>query len=156
MQGIKQLIGIFLGFSGFLFPVFAQEVSINKARVTFIKQQVVMEVEIAKTEQARQYGLMNRTQLDSNSGMLFVYSDEALRGVWMKNTLLPLDVLFINRDGRIVSIAQNLQPCKIERCPVTDSQGIAQYMLEVNAGFIDRHNIQLGQTVLMDYQHEKQ
>ena len=113
-------------------------------------------VEIADTEALRAQGLMHRNHLSENDGMLFVYADQGIRGVWMKNTLLALDVLFLSEDGKIVSILKNLPPCQQINCPVYSSKQKARYMLEVNAGFIDRHNIQLGQTVLMDYQHEKQ
>jgi len=113
-----------------------------------------LDVEIADTRALREYGLMHREQLDENKGMLFVYPDQDLRGVWMKNTLLALDILFLSADHKIVSMLPNLTPCRRDPCPAFTSGVPAQYMLEVNAGFIDRHKIEIGQEVMLDYQHE--
>lgn len=112
-----------------------------------------LEAEIADTQALREYGLMHREQLDENRGMLFVYPDQDLRGVWMKNTLLALDILFLSADHKIVSMLRNLTPCRQKSCPVYTSVVTAQYMLEVNAGFIDRHQIETGQEVMLDYRH---
>lgn len=111
-------------------------------------------VEIADTEDLRAFGLMQRPSLNENTGMLFVYPDEEIRGVWMKNTLLALDVLFLSESGLIVSMLRNLQPCKQTPCSIYSSQQKARYMLEVNAGFIDKHNIKIGQDVMLDYKHD--
>ncbi len=115
-----------------------------------------VEVEIADTEALRQLGLMHRLQLDEDKGMLFVYQNQAIRAVWMKNTLIPLDVLFLSSDGKVLSMLPNLQPCKKDPCPVFTSRGNAQYMLEVTAGFIDKHRIELGQKLFLDYTPDKE
>lgn len=115
-----------------------------------------LHVEMADTETLRESGLMHRTALAENAGMLFVYPDEDIRGVWMKNTLLALDVLFLSESGKIASMLPNLQPCRHDPCPVYSSKRKARYMLEVNAGFIDRHRIKLDQDVMLDYQHDTQ
>lgn len=115
-----------------------------------------LNVEIADTAELREFGLMQRTTLDENAGMLFVYPDENIRGVWMKNTLLALDVLFLSESGKIVSMLRNLQPCRQAPCSIYTSQYKARYMLEVNAGFIDRRTIKIGQDVMLDYQHDIQ
>lgn len=109
-----------------------------------------VDVEIADTEALRQLGLMHRQQLDEDQGMLFVYQNQAVRAVWMKNTFIPLDVLFLSSDGTVLSILPNLQPCKKDPCPVFTSRGNAQYMLEVVAGFIEKHRIELGQKLFLD------
>ncbi|MDD1622223.1 MAG: DUF192 domain-containing protein, partial [Methylococcaceae bacterium] len=82
-----------------------------------------------------------------NHGMLFAYPDQEPRRVWMKNTLLPLDVLFLANDGRIVAMLDNLQPCASDPCPIYNSQVDAMYMLELNAGFIKNHNVEVDQTL---------
>lgn len=123
-----------------------------KGVVTFTKD-YRLEVEIADTEPLREFGLMHREHLQENQGMLFVYPDQALRGVWMKNTLLALDILFLSEDGTILSMLRNLTPCRQDSCPVYTSVVPAQYMLEVNAGFIDKHQLKIGQKVMLDYQH---
>ena len=123
--------------------------------VSFGQQQRI-DVEIADTQALRTQGLMHRTQLAENQGMLFVYPDQAVRGVWMKNTLLPLDVLFLSADGKIVSILRRLTPCTQEPCPIYTSTTDASYMLEVNAGFVDRHRLTTNQDLMIEYRHETQ
>lgn len=113
-----------------------------------------LEVEIADSQELRARGLMHRTNLPPNQGMLFVFPDQAIRAVWMKNTLLALDVLFLAADGSIVSMLHNLPPCKQDPCPTYSSSANAQYMLEVNAGFIERHNLKTGQDLIIDYRHD--
>lgn len=112
-----------------------------------------IQVEIANTQALRERGLMHRTQLENNQGMLFMHRDQAIRRIWMKNTLIALDVLFLSSDGKIVSMLRNLQPCKQDPCQIYSSAIKAQYMLEVNAGFIDKHQIILDQKVAIDYDH---
>ena len=112
-----------------------------------------IKVEIADTETLRETGLMHRTHLEEGRGMLFVYPDQAIRGVWMKNTLIPLDVLFLSGDGKIITMLRTLPPCTQEPCPISISSDEAQYMLEVNAGFIDKHQVQTGQVLILDYNH---
>ncbi len=115
-----------------------------------------IDVEIADTETLRTTGLMYRSHLAEDQGMLFVYPDQAIRGVWMKNTLIPLDVLFLSEDGKIVTLLRSLEPCKQIPCPISVSSEKARYMLEVNAGFIDTHRIKTGQEVVIDYKHTTQ
>ena len=115
--------------------------------VHFTNQNLSIEVEIATNQQQRETGLMNRQSLPVNKGMLFVYNDQGLRGVWMKNTLLPLDVLFLNHKAEIVAMLPDLQPCRQNPCPIYSSQLPATYMLEVNAGFINNHQLKIGQAL---------
>ncbi len=77
--------------------------------------------------------------------MLFVYADQGQRSIWMKNTLLPLDVLFLAEDGSILSMLENLPPCKKNPCAVYDSNAAAKYILELNAGFIEQNQLKIGQ-----------
>lgn len=109
-----------------------------------------IEIEIADTEALRQYGLMHRASLPENQGMLFVYPDQAIRGVWMKNTLIPLDILFLSSDKQIISLLPNMRPCAQEPCPISISSAEAQYMLEVNAGFLEKHGVKLGQRLTIE------
>lgn len=100
--------------------------------------------EIAENRLQREQGLMFRKDLAENQGMLFVYQDLAARYVWMKNTLLQLDVLFLDADGRIVSKLERLLPCRGLTCDVFSSEKPAMFMLEVNAGFIETHRLKTG------------
>jgi uncharacterized membrane protein (UPF0127 family) len=119
--------------------------------VHFKNQNLTIEVEIAANQQQRETGLMNRQSLPANKGMLFVYNDQDLRGVWMKNTLLPLDVLFLNHKAEIVTMLPDLQPCRQNPCPIYHSQLPATYMLEVNAGFIKNHQLKIGQALSLPF-----
>ncbi len=100
-------------------------------------------VEIADSAEEHAIGLMFRTELAENTGMLFVFDDMQQRGFWMKNTKIPLDIIFIDPEGIIVDIKENFQPCTTEQCEIYFSAP-AQYVLEVNAGFVKNHTILLG------------
>ncbi|CAD6874665.1 DUF192 domain-containing protein [Methylomonas fluvii] len=115
--------------------------------ITFLTQQRIVYAAIAANESEREHGLMFRHTLAEDQGMLFVYPDQTHRAVWMKNTLLALDVVFLAGDGRIVGLLKDLQPCAKDPCRIYDSKVAARYILELPAGFIDKHTIQLGQTV---------
>ncbi len=106
----------------------------------------VIKVEVAMTELTREQGLMNRDHLDPNSGMLFVFPGEQELTFWMKNTLIPLDIMFINSERKIVSIS-TMTPCTADPCTLYPSNYAAQYALEVPAGFAVKHEIIVGETV---------
>ena len=145
---------IIYGIFFLLIATFAHSNGTPKSGTVSFVNDYKLYVEIADTEDLQAYGLMQRTSLDENAGMLFVYPDQEIRGVWMKNTLLALDVLFFSESGQIVSMLRNLQPCKQTPCSIYNSQNKARYMLEVNTGFIDKHDIKIGQDVMLDYKHE--
>ncbi|HLC32713.1 MAG TPA: DUF192 domain-containing protein [Candidatus Nanoarchaeia archaeon] len=100
-------------------------------------------VELAKTPQEHAKGLMNRTQLDDNAGMLFIFADQAPRTFWMKNTILSLDMIFLDQNMTIVEIKKGVQPCASDPCPTYPSLP-AQYVLELNAGTAARTKIVVG------------
>lgn len=89
------------------------------------------EVEIADTPSEREKGLMFRTEMEDDHGMLFVFEDEKPRAFWMKNTLIPLDMIFIDEEGRIVHIHEKAVPEDLTPVP---SRYPAQYVLELNGG----------------------
>ena len=101
-------------------------------------------VEIAKTDQQQRQGLMFRRRLASNEGMLFVYSSAKILRMWMKNTYLPLDMLFIDAKGRIVNIVERTVPGSLETISSVE-RAIA--VLEVNGGTTSRLKIQKGDRV---------
>jgi len=96
-------------------------------------------VELAVTPEEKAKGLMHREYLDENKGMLFIFEDEKAPSFWMKNTLIPLDMIFINSDNKIVDILV-AEPCKKDPCKSYTPKADAKYVLEVNAGFSERHN----------------
>jgi uncharacterized membrane protein (UPF0127 family) len=120
----------------------------GRGKVVFSQQTITIVVEVARTEMQRTIGLMFREYLAVHSGMLFIFEQETIQRVWMRYTLIPLDVVFISAQGKIVSMIKNLQPCKVEPCEIYQSTVAATYMLEVNAGMLDRKNIEIGQKLL--------
>jgi len=111
---------------------------------------ISIEVEIADELQEQIKGLMFRENLDWNDGMFFVYENEKNQSFWMKNTLIPLDMLFIDTNFKIIDIKENVQPCITESCPTYPSKFPAKYVLEVNAGFSIINNIKIGDSVIWD------
>lgn len=91
-------------------------------------------VEIADTDAAREHGLMDRAQMDKDHGMLFIFDDDAPRAFWMKNTRIPLDMLFFDADRRLVSVKYNAPPCTADPCASYSSGAPARYVLELNGG----------------------
>lgn len=90
-------------------------------------------VEIADDRDEQTLGLMFRRLLEPDHGMLFIFPNEAPRGFWMKNTRIPLDIMYFNSTLELVSFV-TAQPCRTEACPTYPSAGPAQYVLELNAG----------------------
>ena len=87
-------------------------------------------------------GRIHRNQID-----LSVNDPDGIRGVWMKNTLIPLDILFLSADGKVLSFLQHVSPCSSGVCEVYYSESPARYMLELNAGFVRHWRIERGDKV---------
>ena len=93
-------------------------------------------VEIADDDATRAQGLMFVDEMADDHGMLFIFPNERPRSFWMKNTRIPLDIIYLNRDFEVVSISADTPPCRSRnrRCPSYPSDGPAQYVLEINGG----------------------
>lgn len=104
-------------------------------------------VEIADTPSEREAGLMNRDSLASDAGMFFVWDENVGTSFWMKDTSISLDILFINADLSIVSIAENTTPYSEEL--ITSSESF-RYVLEVNAGFVSSSGAKVGDRVALN------
>jgi uncharacterized membrane protein (UPF0127 family) len=104
----------------------------------------VFSVEMATTEQEKETGLMYRKELADGKGMLFDFSPEQEVSMWMKNTYISLDMIFIRADGRILKIAENTEPMSTRIIP---SNGLAKGVLEVIAGTAQKYGIQPGDRV---------
>lgn len=111
-------------------------------------EEIKIVVEIADTIEERVVGLMYRAELEEDHGMLFVFDDTKERTFWMKNTKIPLDILFLNENGTIVDIKENFAPCITDPCEHYYSKP-ASYTLEVNAGFVKDHTIEVSDIVLI-------
>jgi uncharacterized membrane protein (UPF0127 family) len=108
------------------------------------REAVRVRVEVVQTPDARQKGLMYRRHLDEDAGMLFIFERPEPLTFWMRNTYIPLDMIFISSDWKVVGIVE-------KATPQTDTPrsvfGVSQYVLEVNAGFSFRHGLAAGTDV---------
>lgn len=107
---------------------------------------ITMTVEVADDEGEREKGLMERDQLEEGKGMLFVFADEAPRQFWMKNTKIPLDIIFFNSKREVVYIVEGMSPCNVTQCPSYSSLQPAMFALEVPAGWASTRKIVVGNT----------
>lgn len=121
----------------------APDESTTLAITSFDGTRTEVQVEIADDRVEQQRGLMERTELAEDAGMLFVFDREEPRSFWMRNTLIPLSIAYIASDGRIVDI-QDMQPLDETSHPSVEP---AQYALEVNQGFFAERGIEVGNEV---------
>lgn len=105
--------------------------------------------EIADSPQEWSIGLMNRSSLPEGSGMLFVFPDEQPRSFWMKNTLIPLDIIFVSSNLTVLDVA-SAEPCRADPCPIYSSEAPAMYVLEVGAGFAEAHGVKYDDIIEID------
>jgi len=139
-----------------MFPVILWLVSCNTPATTsahFKKtdgsRTVSLEVEVVATPAKRRKGLMYRREMGRREGMLFVFPEEEKRTFWMKNTYLPLDIIYLDRERRVVSISKGAKPLSTSRYP---SEGPAMYVLEVLAGVAGELGVQKGQQLEVEGQ----
>ncbi len=118
-------------------------------RVTFLDAPgtPAVDVELARDNPSRERGLMYRTQMADNAGMLFSWNDQRVRSFWMRNTCLPLDMLFIAQDGTVAGILEQVptmnEAARKVDCPVA-------HVLELNAGWARAHGIAPGMKVAIE------
>jgi uncharacterized protein len=101
-------------------------------------------VELARTPAEQAKGLMYRASLEADAGMLFLFDDAVEHAFWMKNTLIPLDMLFIDEEGRIVGIVERAEPRTLTSRTVGKP---SRYVLEVNGGWSASHGVRAGDRV---------
>ncbi|WP_046744957.1 DUF192 domain-containing protein [Kordia zhangzhouensis] len=105
---------------------------------------ITLDIEFAETPYERETGLMHRSSMKNNQGMLFIFSEEYPRSFYMKNTLIPLDIIYIDADKKIVSFQENAKPLDETGLP---SKVPAMYVLEVNAGLAQKWLLEIGDTI---------
>jgi uncharacterized protein len=106
---------------------------------------LTVDAELATTPETRTRGLMERSSLAADQGMLFIFEVAQPLSFWMFNTLIPLDIIFADAERRITSIHASVPPCRPpSRCPTYTSHGPAQFVLEVNAGTAAKVGIGVG------------
>lgn len=106
-------------------------------------------VELAVTPEERARGLMFRTEMAPNEGMVFVFEEPGFYPFWMKNTLIPLDMVWVDAGYRVVSIQHSVPPCKKDPCPnFSPSSDNAVYVVELVSGFARDHGLKKGDTLV--------
>jgi len=144
----------------FLLWVFALAFATNSARAAenppqFARDTMIIQtqkgeekynIQLAISESEQEYGLMQRKELAKNSGMLFIANPERVMKMWMKNTLIPLDMLFIDNAGRIIYIAQNTKPNSLDIISAGEVKSKA--VLEISGGQAEKQSIKIGDKII--------
>lgn len=157
---LKKNIVIYLGLGMLLLSISGckdEKKSIKQTEVSFNKEgdltifkivtdstEIKLDIEIADTDYDIQTGLMYRSSMETNQGMLFVFDDVRERFFFMKNTEIPLDIIYIDANKKIVSFQKNAKPFDETSLP---SNVPAKYVLEVNAGLVDTWQLKEGDSL---------
>jgi uncharacterized membrane protein (UPF0127 family) len=104
-------------------------------------------LEIARTPEDQARGLMFRESLPQHFGMLFPFPDNGVHGFWMKNTMIPLDILWLDGSGKVLFISADTPPCKADPCPSYGPNAPAASVLEIAGGTARREGIEVGKTL---------
>jgi uncharacterized protein len=117
--------------------------------ITIFVQGKPFNTEIADTAEKHARGLMFRTQIKADYGMLFVFSEEDIRSFWMKNTLIPLDMIFLNNEKQVVDLFCSVPPCRGDPCPGYTSALPARYVLEIAGGTAKKLKLKIGDKIFI-------
>ena len=138
---MKSIFLFFILLFSNIIVVFAQE---NTIYIETEKELIPFNVEIAKTPAQYEQGLMFRKKLPEKHGMLFLFHDTKKRYMWMKNTFIPLDMIFADNTGKIIHIFENAQPLDETIIP---SQKPTAVVLELPAGTVQKENLKIGHKI---------
>jgi uncharacterized protein len=117
-----------------------------KAKVTV--KGFELDADIPVTSELMAKGLAVKNQLKENEAMLFIFEESAKHSFWMKDMKFPIDIIWLDSDGKVVHIERNLQPCvSVFICPSYTPNTDSLYVLETAAGFTQRHNISVGTNI---------
>ena len=120
--------------------------SLRTVNAKLAGQEVTLEV--ADNSFLQSIGLSGREYLEENHGMIFVYEEEIENlTFWMKDTLIPLDMIFFNGDFKVVYIIENVPICEQDLCPEYTSPQKAQYVVELNAGWVEEYGLEKGDVI---------
>jgi hypothetical protein len=109
----------------------------------FLPNGFSLTAELAVTDEERQLGLMFREKINWDQGMLLVFRREGTYHIWMKNMKFPLDILWLDREKRIVHLETNVPPCPKDPCPSYSPSNPALFVLELKAGSVNKHQLKL-------------
>ena len=148
----KKLILFLMLLSLFVIGCTQSEKQIGDNTIVYIDtgtKEILVNAEVVDEFEERMQGLMFREYLDENDGMLFIFEQQEYLSFWMKNTLIPLDMIFISENLEIVDIHHAI-PCESDPCRSYTSKDLALYVLEVNEGFTDENNIEIGDKIIIN------
>jgi len=161
MQFIKKFCAVFFIFIFFNQNILAQDISkqdlnfnrdlknYNAKLKIFDKNKEIAKfsVAIANTQSKREYGLMNLEKLDKEYGMLFIFNQKEIINMWMKNTKIPLDMIFIDENNEIVNVHESATPFSLQ---IISSKKPAQKVLEINSSLSKKFGIKSGQKIVYE------
>ncbi len=144
MRGFGRILS---AFGLFILTVSACDAQPKVTITTQDGRQVAFQVEVADTPGKREMGLMYRTELADDRGMIFVFPGESQQSFWMKNTPRSLDMIFISKERKIVGIVEQATPFSLDPRSVP---GRSQFVFEINGGLSKRHGFKAGDSVQFD------
>ena len=109
-----------------------------------------VKIELAADDPTREQGLMYRDRVSAGTGMLFLFPQAGDYPFWMKNTLVPLDMIWLDDQRRVVHVASNVPPCKADPCPSYPPNAPSRYVLELGAGEAAKHRVANGSTLTFE------
>jgi uncharacterized membrane protein (UPF0127 family) len=121
-----------------------------------LPDRTVVHAELADNEAVRERGLMFRTDLPAGQGMLFVFDEPGRYPFWMQNCLIPIDIVWLDVEGKVVTVAASVPPCRLpacnppcasDACPTYGGEALAKYVLEVPSGFAKQHDVKVGEGI---------
>jgi uncharacterized protein len=107
----------------------------------------VYRIEVARTPDAQAQGLMFRESLPANSGMIFLFPEGGVHKFWMKNTMIPLDMIWMDLQGKVLFVSANTPPCKADPCPSYGPEVPASSVLEIAGGMAVKERITVGASI---------
>ncbi|MFH1431679.1 MAG: DUF192 domain-containing protein [archaeon] len=140
---IKRTV-ILLVIAGFVFVFVAIGQKQGQDHNTVCFDDSCVDVELAVTPDEIMTGLMNREHLPQSRGMLFIFEDEGVHMFWMKNTLIPLDIIWMDPFGKIIYVERDAPPCTTPVCPTYGPAAGSKYVLEANAGYAEKYGVNAG------------
>lgn len=143
---VKIIVGLGVAAAAGVAAFFFMRNNPTANQVCFNSNTTCFWVEIANDEASRQKGLMEQASMEQNKGMLFIFDAPSQHSFWMKNTLIPLDIIWIDEHKKVVFVYENAKPClpAETECPSIQPTVNAQYVLEINAGMARQKGIKTG------------
>jgi len=143
LKNLKKIRNILFFCLAFFLVLSSLECGKKKFVKIFLPDGFPITAEVAISDEERQLGLMFREKLNPDQGMLFVFKDEDFHSFWMKNMKISIDILWLDKEKRIVHIESNVPPCKKPPCASYSSKIPAMYVLEIHTGMADKKKLKL-------------